>query len=101
MGKQRYNNLRPSPRPVVNLKMTPAYLAVLDFMQDYDVIPSSYVRAHFPHRASAKKMLGELCKAHLVGVSKGYAHFNALYRPRPLELTSLGRRALADAGRLR
>jgi hypothetical protein len=101
MGKLRYSILSPSARPVIELKMTSARLDVLDYMQDYDVIPSSYVKAAFGHPAFTKAILGDFAKAHLVRVPKGYNHLNARYRPRPLELTELARRQLAAYGRLR
>src|SRR4029077_7317874 len=101
MGTKRYSLLAPSTRPVMALRMTPAKLAVLDFMQDYDVLPSSYIKAAFGHWHGTRLILAEFAKAHLIRVPKGYQHINARYRTRPLELTDLGRRHLQEAGRLR
>lgn len=101
MGKLRYSILAPSTRPVIDLKVTPAKMDVLDFMQDFDILPSSYIKAQFGTPSFTKAVLGEFAKAHLIRVPKGYSHINARYRPRPLELTELGRRELEQAGRLR
>src|SRR5260370_35355741 len=101
MGTLRYSILNPSPRPVISIRMTPGRLNVLDFMQDYDVLPSTYIKAQFPSPDFTRLVLAEFAKAHLIRVPRGYNHVNARCRPRPLELTDLGRRELERAGRQR
>jgi hypothetical protein len=101
MGKFRYSTLSPSPRPLIKLKMTVGRLAVLDLMQDYDILPATYIKASFESWHNTRVVLAECAKAHLIRVPEGYAHLNARKRVRPLELTDLGRKALADAGLLR
>lgn len=101
MGKLRYSTLSPSPRPLINLKMTPGRLAVLDVLQRYDVLPATYLKSHFASWTNTRNLLADFAKAHLIRVPEGYKHLNARKRVRPLELTDLGRKALAEAGLLR
>jgi hypothetical protein len=64
-------------------------------------LPSSYIHAHFPSADFTRKVIKNLGKAQLIRVPRGYQHNNAHYRPRPLELTDLGRKELAKIGLLR
>lgn len=101
MGQQRYSILNPSARPLITIDLTPGVLRVLDYMQDYDVVPASYVKAQFESYTFTKQIITRLAKAHFVRVPSGYSHLNARYRPRPLELTDLARKALLERGLLR
>src|SRR6185312_375061 len=101
MGQQRYSILNPSTRPLITVDLTPGVLRVLDYMQDYDVLPASYVKAQFESYTFTKQIITRLAKAHLIRVPAGYSHLNARYRPRPLELTDLARKALSARGMLR
>jgi hypothetical protein len=100
MGQKNFSLFNPDPRPQP-IHITPARLNVLDYMQDYDVIPSSYIHAHFGHPKSTEAILTEFGKAHLIQIANGYEHLNARYRVYPLSLTDLARRELVNAGRLR
>lgn len=101
MGKLRYSMLSPSVRPAIDITMTPATLDVLDFMQDFDILPSTYIHAQFGTPEFTRKIIKNLGQAHCIRVPRGYQHNNAHYRPRPLEVTDLGRRHLEHAARLR
>jgi hypothetical protein len=100
MGQKNFSLFNPDTRPQP-IHITPAKLRVLDFMQDYDVIPSSYIHAWYGHPKFTQALLTEFSKAHLIEFAPGYEHFNARYRVYPLSLTKLARRELANAGRLR
>jgi hypothetical protein len=100
MGEKNFSLFNPTVRPQ-SIHITPAKLDVLDYMQDFDVTPSSYVHAQFGHRKFTEAVLTEFGKAHLTEFAPGYEHFNARYRVYPLALTDLARRALENAGRLR
>ena len=99
---ERYNPLRrPSHRPLLKIPRSPAYLAILDLLQGYDALPSSYIKSSFSSPLYVEKCLTNLQKARLVEIPDGYDHLNALYRVRPLALSSLGERFLTDAARFR
>jgi hypothetical protein len=99
MGLQRNDIFNP-PARARDIRLTPAKLDVLDFMQDYDVIPSTYVKAQFSPDY-ARNILAEFIPAKLVQIPDGYEHIDARNRIRPLQLTELALKKLSDAGRLR
>jgi hypothetical protein len=102
MSGMRYSVFKPSPRPALKLKPdNGTYLAILDWLQRYDVLPSTYIKSQFPSPAYIEDCLTRLHKAHLIKIADGYEHFMALYRVRPLQITELGERYLGDryAGR--
>ncbi|AMN44711.1 hypothetical protein [Rhodoplanes sp. Z2-YC6860] len=105
MGKLRYSSLAPTLKP--QLRPDPEstrykhYLEILDYMQDRDITPSSYIRAHLGSDHFSRQLIGEMAKAHLIRIPDGYNHSNARYRPRPYEIDTLGLKALARAGMLR
>ncbi|QWG24158.1 hypothetical protein KMZ93_04305 [Bradyrhizobium sediminis] len=70
-------------------------MAILDVLQRYDVLPSSYVKAQpFSTPDYIEKCITELGKAKLIKLADGYEHFMALYRVRPIQITELGERYL-------
>jgi hypothetical protein len=99
MGTIRYSGLSPTDRPAVTLNMTPARLAVLDFMQDYDVIPSTYIKSHLPHWHGTRIILAALLRGHYITIPYSLrGHPNARKRVRALALDARGIQALKDAG---
>lgn len=96
----RYNDVRGTLKPV-KTRVTPAMLDILDLLQDYDVLPSSYILAAFPSPYATKNNLTPMKKAHLIGIPSGYEHSNALYRIRPLAVFPLGYRLLKEHNRYR
>jgi hypothetical protein len=99
--KHRFSPFQFHHKPLIKLRPSSADLDILDLMQDYDVLPSTYIKQSFDHFEYIKKRLVLLQKAHLIGVPEGYEHPNAKYRVRPLELRPLGYQLLAEHGRER
>jgi hypothetical protein len=97
----RFSAFKTPPRPLLKLDPKPSYLAILDVLQDYDVLPSTYIKAAFPSPAYTEDCLTQLLKAKLVEIAPGYEHFMALYRVRPLAITELGEKYLRTHGRRR
>ncbi len=99
MGKLRFSSLSPPSRPAIKLpKLTRAHLDVLDYMQDFDAVPSMYVKCGLHSFHYARQKLNELAQAGFIGIPGGYNHMNARKRVRPLEVRPLGYQALKESG---
>lgn len=96
-----YDALRPPPKPPIKVKPTPRLLELLDFMQDYDVLPRTYISDAFPIHSATRNRLAEATKAHLIGIPDGWSHREARNCVRPLQLQPLGFKMLKDAGLFR
>jgi len=87
MGAIRYNPFFPSLNPRRPNRESPRYqryLAILDYMQDLDITPSTYIRHHFGSPAAIQQLINEMQQLHfIIIIPTGYAHSNARYRTRP------------------
>ena len=102
MGKARYSVLSDRARkPLIKLERKLSYLNVLNCLQDYDVLPASYLKAAFKSHWYVKNLLTPLAKAHLIEVPSGYEHNNARGRVCPLQISELGEAFLGDQLRAR
>lgn len=87
----RFSAFNPGLKPKLTLAPDSAlFLAILDKMQDYDVLYSSYVKSLFPSEAYIEDRLTELQKGHYIGVPQNWAHPKKLHRERPLEVWPRG-----------
>jgi hypothetical protein len=97
MSGMRYSMFKPPERPLFKLKEAPTFVAILDVLQRYDVLPSSYIKAQpFSTPEYIEKCITKLGQAKLIKLADGYEHHMALYRVRPLQITELGERYLGE-----
>lgn len=108
--KKPYDALRPPSKPPISIRRlrsetTPhefeRILDILDFLQDYEALPRTYIPAAFPHSSATRNRLALATKAHLIGVPDGWRHREARNAVRPLAVQPLGYQLLKEHGRAR
>ena len=92
---ERFSPFRDMPaRANTKARLSPMHKRVLTFLQDYDVLPSTYIKAQFPSYQYTEKAITDLLKWGLLEIPSGYEHVQALYRVRPLAVSCAGETAL-------
>ena len=88
---KRFSAFNPGIKPKLTLAQDDDLLLdILDRMQDYDVLFSSYVKSLFPSFSYIEDCLTELLKGHYIGVPQNWSHPKKLHRERPLEVWPRG-----------
>ncbi|TQF37932.1 hypothetical protein UNPF46_17620 [Bradyrhizobium sp. UNPF46] len=95
--RRRFSAFYPGEKPQLTLAPdSRVHLAILDAMQDYDILPSSYVKSLFSSDGYIRQRLTELQKGHYIGVPEGWSHPEKRHRVRPLEVWPRGFQYLGD-----
>lgn len=95
--RRRFSAFCPGDKPLLTLAPdSRVHLAILNAMQDYDILPSSYIKTLFPSGAYIRQKLTELQKGHYIGVPHSWSHPDKRYRVRPLEVWPRGFRYLGE-----
>src|SRR5579871_5147177 len=99
METARHSAIHPTKRPTLTINGSPAELALLDFYQRYDVLPSHYAQAWFNNRRAIEDRTTRLMKGHYLGIHDDLVDFprvrNVYY---PLELKPRGEHLLKERG---
>jgi hypothetical protein len=97
---RRRSAFRGPRKPAAAVKGTATELAVLELLQKYRFLPSTYIRAHFAATQYIEDVLPNLVEAHLIGIpSKAQDRCKTRAVPYVYELRPLGEVMLAKRGK--
>lgn len=100
METARHSAIHPTKRPTLDINGSAAELALLDFYQRYDILPSHYAQAYFFNVPYIRKLHTRLMRGHYIGIPESAIDHarkrNVFY---PLELRPRGEALLKEKGR--